>query len=90
VISNAGATVTYNRLLPTDGTIGRKTAEIRKYINLLQGGLWAVVLYLRLDKPVSTLGIRDENYWINTTFEHDNVDAQTESLLAGKPQAAYM
>jgi phytoene dehydrogenase-like protein/ferredoxin-NADP reductase len=90
VISNAGATVTYNRLLPTDGAIGRKTAEVRDSINLLDGGLSAVVLYLRLSKPVSTLGVKGENYWIKTTFEHDNIDAQTEAVLAGKPQYAYM
>lgn len=90
VISDAGARVTYNCLLPTDGPIGRKTTGIRDYIDLLGGGLSAVVLYLRLNRPVSTLGLNGENYWINTTFEHDNIDAQTEAVLAGKPQYAYM
>lgn len=90
VISDAGATVTYNRLLPTDGAIGQKTAKVRSSIDLLEGGMSAVVLYLRLNKPVSTLGIKGENYWINTTFEHDNIDAQTKAVLEGKPQSAYM
>jgi all-trans-retinol 13,14-reductase len=90
VISNAGATVTYNRLLPTDGAIGRKTAAVRDSIDLLEGGLSAVVLYLRLNNPVSTLGVKGENYWIKTNFEHDNIDAHTKAVLAGKPQYAYM
>ncbi|KAH7336613.1 oxidoreductase NAD-binding domain protein [Rhexocercosporidium sp. MPI-PUGE-AT-0058] len=90
IISNAGAEVTYNRLLPKDGTTGQLTAEIRKEISSVSGGLSAVVLYLRLEKPVSTLGIRGENYWISTNFEHDNIEEQTAAVMAGKPQYAYM
>jgi phytoene dehydrogenase-like protein/ferredoxin-NADP reductase len=90
VISDAGAHVTYKRLLPVDGEIGRRTAGLRAAIDRLDGGLSAVTLYLRLNKPVAALGVRGENYWINTTFEHDDIDAQTAAVLAGKPKHAYM
>ncbi|OAP61374.1 hypothetical protein AYL99_03577 [Fonsecaea erecta] len=90
VVSDVGAGVTYNHLLPTDGVIGKKTAETRKHLDQLEGGLSAVTLYLRLTDPVSALGIKGENYWINATFNHDNVDAQTEAILAGQAQHAFM
>jgi len=90
VISNAGAHITYKRLLPTDGEIGRRTAALRGLIDRLDGGPSAVTLYLRLEKPVSTIGVKGENYWINTTFDHNDLNVQTAAVLAGKPQHAYM
>jgi len=38
VISDAGAHVTYKRLLPVDGEIGRRTAGLRAAIDRLDGG----------------------------------------------------
>ncbi|MGO8977334.1 MAG: FAD-dependent oxidoreductase [Steroidobacteraceae bacterium] len=90
VISDAGAEVTYERLLPVDGEIGRRTAGLREVIDRLSGGLSAVTLYLRLNKPVAALGVKGENYWINTTFEQDDIEAQTAAVLAGKPKHVYM
>ncbi|PVH77341.1 all-trans-retinol 13,14-reductase [Cadophora sp. DSE1049] len=90
IISNVGAEATYDRLLPTEGPTAQLTAEIRNEILPLSGGYSAVVLYLRLEKPVSTLGVQGENYWISTNFEHDNIDEQTTAVMAGKPQYAYM
>jgi phytoene dehydrogenase-like protein/ferredoxin-NADP reductase len=90
VISNAGAELTYNYLLPTDGDIGKRTAGVRSLINQLRGGPSAVTLYIRLSKPVSTIGIKGENYWINTTLDHTNLKAQTAAILEGKPQHVYM
>ena len=90
IISNVGARITYRRLLPTDGEIGRQTAAARGYIDGLGDGLSAVTLYLRLKAPVSTLGIHGENYWINTTTEHDDIDKATTAILAGNPRHAYL
>lgn len=90
VVSNAGAHLTYRKLLPTDGEIGAKTAEVRGLVDRLGDGPSAVTLYLRLDKPVSTIGIKGENYWINTTFDHDDLEAQTAAVMDGKPQHVYM
>ena len=90
VISDVGARLTYRKLLPTDGEIGRRTAKARAYIDALEGGLSMVTLYLRLAEPVSTLGVKGENYWINTSFDHDDLDAATAAILAGEPRHAYL
>jgi phytoene dehydrogenase-like protein/ferredoxin-NADP reductase len=90
VISDVGARLTYRKLLPTDGEIGRLTAKPRAYVDALKGGLSMVTLYVRLAEPVSTLGVKGENYWINTAFEHDDVDAATAAILAGEPRHAYL
>jgi len=43
-----------------------------------------------LFKPASTIGVKGENYWIKTDFLHDDIDEQTEAVLAGTPKYAYM
>ena len=90
VISDVGARITYQRLLPTDGEIGRRTAKARAFIDALKGGMSAVTLYLRLKAPVSSLGIKGENYWINATLDHNDVKAETAMILAGNPRHAYL
>ena len=90
VISDVGARLTYRKLLPTDGEIGRLTAKPRACLDALAGGLSMVTLYVRLAEPLSTLGVKGENYWINTTFEHDDIDAATAAILAGEPRHAYL
>ncbi|MGD1016708.1 MAG: NAD(P)/FAD-dependent oxidoreductase, partial [Roseiarcus sp.] len=90
IISDVGARLTYRKLLPTDGEIGRRTAKARAYLDALEGGLSMVTLYVRLAEPVSTLGVKGENYWINATFEHDDLDASTTAVLAGQPRHAYL
>ena len=73
-----------------DGEIGRRTAKPRACIDALEGGYSAVSLYIRLAQPASTLGVKGENYWINTTFEHDELEAETAATLAGAPRHAYL
>ncbi len=90
VISDVGAPLTYERLLPTDGEIGRRTAKQRAAVAALKGGLSAVNLYLRLKAPVSTLGVEGENYWINATLDHEDVDEHAAATLAGDPRHVYL
>lgn len=90
VISDVGARLTYQRLLPTDGEIGRRTARVRSWIDSLGAGTSAVNLYVRLKGPVSTLGVEGENYWINTALDHDDLEAHTAQVLAGNPRHAYL
>ena len=90
IISDVGATLTYQRLLPTDGEIGRLTAAQRAETSSLSGGMSAVNLYVRLKAPVATLGVQGENYWINTSLEHDDVDGDTARTLAGEPRHVYL
>jgi len=90
VISDVGAQLTYERLLPTDGAIGRRTAKQRAAVAALKGGLSAVTLYVRLKAPISTLGIMGENYWINATLDHEDVDERATATPAGEPRHVYL
>ena len=91
VISDVGAPLTYERLLPTDGEIGRRTAKQRAAVAALEGGLSAVNLYLRLKAPVSTLGVKGENYWINADARsRRRRGAHRRDVLAGDPRHAYL
>ena len=90
VISDIGAPATFEQMLPTDGEVGAQTAELRAFIDRLQGGLSAVTLYLRLKAPVGTIGVRGENYWINASIDHDAVDENGTRLMAGQPLRVYV
>ena len=35
-------------------------------------------------EPVSTLGVKGENYWINTTFDHDDIDGDDRGDPGGR------
>ncbi|CAI6088437.1 unnamed protein product [Clonostachys chloroleuca] len=90
VVINVGAHLTYKKLLPTDGDIGRRTAPVRQLVDKIGNGTSSVTLYLRLSKPVSPIGVKGENYWINTTLEHGDLDSKTKAVINGKPVFAYM
>lgn len=90
VISNAGAVVTCGTLLPTDGVVGSAFEPLRALIDRLGPRLSAVTAYLRLKAPVTTIGVQGENYWINTDYDHDAVEAHAEGLLAGQPHRIYV
>ncbi|MGC8536286.1 MAG: FAD-dependent oxidoreductase [Rhizomicrobium sp.] len=90
VISDAGARVTYEHLLPTAGAIGRRTRKARAFIASLTGGLSAVTLYLRLKAPVSSLGVEGENYWINTDFDHNDPASHSKKVLTADPGHIYL
>ena len=90
VISDAGARMTYDRLLPTTSPIGRRTARVRSFINRLEGDGSAVTLYLRLKAPVSSIGIKGENVWVNADGEHDAVQANSAATLEGRPRHIYV
>ncbi|MFM1992016.1 MAG: hypothetical protein RJA99_4973 [Pseudomonadota bacterium] len=91
VISNAGVPITFERLLPTDGEIGARTAPLRALAKrLAASGLSAVTLYLRLKADAGSIGVKGENVWISTTLEHDDVAAQTRGVLDGEPRAVFV
>lgn len=90
VISNVGAVATFERLLPTTGDIGARTAELRGLIERLGRGLSAVTLYLRLKESPATIGVKGENFWINTDLEHDDIAGHSDDLLKGRPRRVYV
>jgi all-trans-retinol 13,14-reductase len=90
IISGVGAAITYGNLLPRHGTVARKTTGIRTAIDSMDAGGSAVTLYLRLNKPVSTIGVQGENYWINANTDHDSLKEQTRKTLEGEPTHIYV
>jgi len=90
VISNVGAPITFGQMLPTDGEVCAKTADLRTHIERLHGGLSAVTLYLRLKAPSSSVGVKGENYWINATIDHDDIEEHSRQLLKGEPLHIYV
>ncbi|HUI71339.1 MAG TPA: NAD(P)/FAD-dependent oxidoreductase, partial [Spirochaetia bacterium] len=90
VVSDAGARETFERLLPTDGLVGRRTEKVRSFLRTLDTGGSAVTLYLRLREPVSVLGIKGENVWVNTELDHDSAGALGQDVLEGRPKHIYV
>jgi all-trans-retinol 13,14-reductase len=90
VISSVGAATTFERLLPTEGEVGVKTAAVRQEVQDLSGGFSAVTLYLRLRADPRHIGVHGENHWINTNFEHDDTTSQSKGVLQGSPRGIYV
>ena len=88
IVSGVGASETYNRLLPTQGSIGKLTEEIRKTIARMGHGGTAVIVYLTLDHYPE--GIDGSNIWINEGDGSQTPAELTTSLLNGTPQTAFV
>lgn len=88
ILSGIDAKTTYERLLPTDGAVGQATARVRAAIDTLGASTSAVTAYLRLRDDVRTIGVQGENYWINTTWDHEATS--DAALLEGRPARIYL
>jgi phytoene dehydrogenase-like protein len=53
-------------------------------------GLEAVELFLGLKRDPRELGVRGENYWLFTSFDHDQISARRNELLDGRAPMAYL
>ncbi len=83
IVSDAGALNTYERLCPEPPPF---LSEIQK---LGRGGS-AVTVYLGLRESPEKLGLRGENHWIYTSFDHDSIPARTPETISGKPPMAFL
>ena len=88
IVSGVGASETYNRLLPTQGSIGKLTEEIRKTIARMGHGGTAVIVYITLDHYPE--GIDGSNIWINEGDGSQTPAALTTALMDGTPQTAFV
>ncbi|MEZ6124276.1 MAG: NAD(P)/FAD-dependent oxidoreductase [Planctomycetaceae bacterium] len=66
IISNAGATTTFDRLVPRD-----HCASEREKVRRLKRGVSATFLFLGLKDDPRKHGFDDANYWINNTMNAD-------------------
>jgi phytoene dehydrogenase-like protein len=84
VVSDAGAWNTFTRLLP------REMIPFSAELETPPEGLEAVELFLGLKRDPRELGFRGENYWMFSSFDHDQMCAQRNDLLDGHALMAYL
>jgi all-trans-retinol 13,14-reductase len=84
IVSDAGAWNTFTRLLPSE------TIPFRAELETLPEGLEAVELFLGLKRDPRELGFQGENYWIFSSFDHDQMCAGRNDLLDGRAPMAYL
>jgi len=84
VVSDAGAWNTFTRLLPGEAL------PFRAELESLPEGLEAVELFLGLKRDPRELGFQGENYWIFSSFDHDQMCAGRNETLQGRAPMAYL
>jgi phytoene dehydrogenase-like protein len=84
VVSDAGAWNTFTRLLP------KETFPFHAELDTPPEGLEAVELFLGLKRDPRELGFQGENYWIFSSFDHDQMCAGRDELLDGHAPMAYL
>jgi len=84
VVSDAGAWNTYTRLLPVSAVPFR--SELEKPPEGLEG----VELFVGLKRDPREIGVRGENYWIFSSYDHREICSGRDDLLAGRAPMAYV
>ena len=84
VVSDAGAWNTFARLLPPE------SFSFREELRSPPVGFEVVELFLGLRRDPREMGFRGENYWIFSSFDHDEMYARRDELLGGRASMAYL
>ena len=84
IVSDAGAWNTFTRMLPTSALLFREQLESPPE------GFEVVELFLGLRRDPREMGFNGENYWIFESFNHDEMYAQRNEVLAGRAAMAYL
>ena len=85
VVSNAGAYLTYTRLLPADYPL-----SFRREVETYTPGVSTVTAYLGFKDDPRTLGLQGENYWLFSSYDHDRMFRERNRLWEGNAVAAYL
>lgn len=86
IVSNAGAEITYRKLLR-----GRPEADsARRELDKIEPGPAHVNLFIGFKDDPRKLGFRGENHWLFDRLDHDEVFARRDDLLEGRPHFAYV
>lgn len=86
IVSNAGADITYRKLLR-----GRPEAkDACRELDEIESGPAHVNLFLGFKDDPRKLGFRGENLWIFDRLDHDEVFARRDEVLEGQPHFAYV
>jgi len=84
IVSDAGAWNTFTRLLPGCAL------PFREELRSPPQGFEVVELFLGLRRDPREMGFRGENYWIFSSFDHDQMYARQNELLEGRAAMAYL
>jgi all-trans-retinol 13,14-reductase len=83
VLSDAGASNTFERLLPPDLP---ELDALRRQLRLLQPSTAHVSLYVGLSQSDAALGLKGTNIWVYPSFDHDaNVERFARDINAPLP-----
>jgi phytoene dehydrogenase-like protein len=74
IISDTGAYNTYFKLIPSEIDI-----PFRDEIKNAMSDFSTITLYVGLKESAEKLGIKGENYWINTSYDHDMTYEQSKN-----------
>ena len=88
VISDAGAAITFERLLRDDQSPEVKAT--RAAIRALRIPASAAQLFLTFREPASTLGFHGENHWMFAGYDHDEAYARRNRLVDGQVNTAFL
>jgi len=84
IVSDAGAWNTFARLLPA------ASLPFRDELKSPPAGFEVVELFLGLRRDPRELGFQGENYWIFSSFDHNQIYARRNELLKGRAAMAYL
>ena len=84
IISDAGAWITYSRLLPDSAF------PFSDELKSPPAGFEAVELFLGLRRDPRELGFQGENHWLFSSIDHDEMYAQRDQLIEGRAVMAYL
>ncbi len=89
VISDAGARLTYERLIPEESA-PPALATCRDGLRRLPGATSMVQLFLGLKDSPDRLGFRGENHWLFDGIDHDALYARRNALAEGQASMAFL
>lgn len=84
IVSDAGAWNTFARMLPS------VFLPFRNELESPPAGFEVVELFLGLRRTPREMGFQGENRWIFSSFDHNQMYAQRNELLAGRAVMAYL
>jgi phytoene dehydrogenase-like protein len=85
ILSNAGNHITYTRLLPPSTEL-----PFRQELERMTPGSTTVTLNLGFKEDPRLLGFQGENYWIYSSYDHEQTYARKDDLVKGQPVHCFL
>lgn len=85
IVSGAGAYTTYNKLIPEVVKL-----PFEEEIKNFPSGISHITLYVGLKDDPRKIGFEGENYWIYSSYDHDEIYESRNQLINGNAVACYV